>query len=703
MRQSFNTISLLGLLGSLSAGSLTAAPREPVASFPVAVRGRIIARLYTANAGLAPSARAALASSRLSAVAARGVESSAIVTRPLGEGIGVYVRAQLVLVATPAEASTRGISPAALAERWARGLRTVLGTGDSSPKRGGERRRADRPGSARESSGAAAVEASRAESPASTLPTAVPPVNGGPVRMQSRLKPARIVVPARSAQPASAGFSTRQAPRLRGENDAPAPPLALAQRWLSVPLGEMRAVRVSGVTAALVVEGGAPAVAAEVAAGDRAQTRLLQVRGLAVGQGTVRLRMGDAAVELAVRVMPYAARLVGPVEVTVTGRPAPGAWVRECVFGRRAEALALVPGAEVRWGAVSVGDLAAGESRALSLPARVTAPDSFPVETAVTVNVHNRALPAREAALLFYSNNPERVTACVPLFLGDLDPDAPARLLYHHLNGTGRPFAFRVDVLNPDQEPAEVQVIEGSAGPSPDAVLVGHRAALRFAQSWPADVGRVVTVAPGARRAIVAQQVPDGLTVSGLLGFRVLSGAKVRLRVSAEPEAAPLEQALAPGAEETPSAHVYPSPRKALEARYRVGDAWTFIPVGQRPISGRAGAPRLDGNYGVLYDIDLRLENPTDRERTVNVALSPDAGDASGVFWIGGQFVEAPALSPPMDAVLASFRLAPGESRDVPIRTLPVAGSAYPARLVIRATPLPPAATPPPAGSAALR
>ena len=54
--------------------------------------------------------------------------------RPLGEGIGLSVRGELVLVATPAEAATRGISPAALAERWARGLRTVLGPGTAVAK-----------------------------------------------------------------------------------------------------------------------------------------------------------------------------------------------------------------------------------------------------------------------------------------------------------------------------------------------------------------------------------------------------------------------------------------------------------------------------------------------------------------------------------------------------------------------------------------
>jgi hypothetical protein len=120
-----------------------------------------------------------------------------------------------------------------------------------------------------------------------------------------------------------------------------------------------------------------------------------------------------------------------------------------------------------------------------------------------------------------------------------------------------------------------------------------------------------------------------------------------------------------------------------VRARYRVGDPWTFIPVGQRPIPGRNGKLRLDGNYGVLYEIDLRLENPTSEPRTVDVALSPDAGDARGVFCIDGRLIEVSPLAG-HDTLLASFRLEAGETREVPVRTLPVAGSAYPARIVVR-------------------
>jgi Putative zinc-finger len=52
-------------------------------------------------------------------------------------------------------------------------------------------------------------------------PAAHPPVNGGPVRFQSRLKAAGIPEPAPDLPPASAGFANSQAPRLRGEKNTP--------------------------------------------------------------------------------------------------------------------------------------------------------------------------------------------------------------------------------------------------------------------------------------------------------------------------------------------------------------------------------------------------------------------------------------------------------------------------------------------------
>ena len=44
----------------------------------------------------------------------------------------------------------------------------------------------------------------------------------------------------------------------------------------------------------------------------------------------------------------------------------------------------------------------------------------------------------------------------------------------------------------------------------------------------------------------------------------------------------------------------------------------------------------------------------------------------------------APVVGPPLEADLATFRLEPGERRTVRVQTLPVGGSSYPARLILR-------------------
>jgi hypothetical protein len=64
--------------------------------------------------------------------------------------------------------------------------------------------------------------------------------------------------------------------------------------------------------------------------------------------------------------------------------------------------------------------------------------------------------------------------------------------------------------------------------------------------------------------------------------------------------------------------------------------------------------------------------------------FDPTAGLASGVFIIDGSFVSAKYAQPPNEVPLMTYWLKPGETRNVRIETLPVAGSNYPATLVVK-------------------
>jgi hypothetical protein len=468
------------------------------------------------------------------------------------------------------------------------------------------------------------------------------------------------------------------------------PSLTLSRTQVVVPYGEQRTVTIGGVARGeLTATPGDPQV---VEAATRATPRAVVLRGLAPGLTAVRVEADGAAITLSVRVMKYAASLAPAPVAEVTGRPAPAALVEEVAIAAHRDGLRLEPGARVRLlrapqaegkgGLRPPRALAAGEEATLVFPVSVTGPGYLPVETRVRVAVRNRRLPPQETHALLYSNKPEQVQEPRVLYLGAVEPDAPARLLYHHVNSSSGPLRLNVDVYNPGSEIAQLQVIAGTAGPALQPVTAGHQAGLRFLQASMREVGRILTVPPGARRSLLLATMQSGQTVSGLFGLRVLSVGRLLVRVAAEAVHERPGSLAATVRELSPE--VYLSPRKEVEATYRVGEQWAFVNLGRRPIAAREGDGRLAGNYGVLYDISLTLENPLDVERKVRLVLSPDAGTARGVFLIDGQLIEAPPVVPPEEALLTSITMKPAERRTLKIRAMPVGGSAYPVSLVVR-------------------
>src|SRR5207245_2959529 len=184
---------------------------------------------------------------------------------------------------------------------------------------------------------------------------------------------------------------------------------------------------------------------------------------------------------------------------------------------------------------------------------------------------------------LIYSNDPERLQGAGCLCLGELAPNAPGRLLYHHQNRSGQVLVLHVDLINPEEAPAEVQVIDGAARPTVDTVLAGHRAGARYLRNAVRDAGRILTLAGRHRTALLAQRLAPGYTASGLYGLRLLRGRGWLVEVRAERPAAREPGVPRPDAEAL-LAHVYPNPSRVLEASYTVGQRWTFVRLGKKRI-----------------------------------------------------------------------------------------------------------------------
>ena len=93
---------------------------------------------------------------------------------------------------------------------------------------------------------------------------------------------------------------------------------------------------------------------------------------------------------------------------------------------------------------------------------------------------------------------------------------------------------------------------------------------------------------------------------------------------------------------------------------------------------------RLDGNFGVIYEISATISNSQAVDSDVEVVFEPSAGYSGAIFQIDDRYVITPRILPKNEARIAKYRLKAGEIRKLKILTVPLSGSSYPASLFIR-------------------
>lgn len=467
------------------------------------------------------------------------------------------------------------------------------------------------------------------------------------------------------------------------------PPLTASPLSLTVPFGETRKVVVGGVGQAPVTAvDERPEVTKSTVSAD---SKTLTIRGLAPGSGSVILTRGEVSVAVNVVVRKFAGVLKTPKPVMVTGAPSPADMCLRLAKSAAVRSAVVEPGAYVLVmpPTTKLADLPQGYQADLTFPIRIEGDGYLPVAGSATVRIMNLALPKAEAAKLFYSNSPEQVKKYETLFNGRMEAGESARLLYHHQNMIGKPFAFNITLINPSAASARVQIVKAAPDPLVDTVAVGYRAGVQFLPLYLKDVGEIIDIPPMSKVAVYSRVVDKLYTASGIMQFRQLEGPAVGLRVSADlPEGGLLDEGspIAATQGDTMTAlspWVYPSPTKLVEAEYTVGKPWAFIRVGKHGIPDNQGQ-QLYGNYGVLYDIKVQMANPGPDRKNIDVLFESTAGLVSGIFLIDGRYVKVTHIAPPREVPLARYTLAPNETKTVSIKTVPLAGSAYPATILVK-------------------
>jgi hypothetical protein len=453
---------------------------------------------------------------------------------------------------------------------------------------------------------------------------------------------------------------------------------------------------VPGATAVVHVTGGAgPLVASPSFAGvdvvSDSSGRTLTLTGVANGRGTVTLSdaAGDTAA-VTVLVAPRAGVVPGDATVDLAGTVSPQ-FVTARVQDAIAQSAQMQPGTTLAVNGLTTGTLHPGDVLEAQARVVVQGNDTYVDQSGVT-NVHLRvaALPRLDPAVLFYSDDPERLGALDDgvLFRGTIDQAQSARAYVYHVSDVPRRLFL---ALATTAGTAHVQVLGAAAGPTDAFSYVGHVSTLRYLLER-APQESVVTTVSSAAPAIVplgAGPMLAGQLIAAIYDLRVLDGGPVNVMVVAAgigvDPATLLAQPEHPSdghfrrgefslANVPPLAISYtagsPDPAPFTVGMRYFADGRAAFPNARPDIVAAAGqrAP-LAGDYGVLRNVALQLANPTTVPQNVYLYEQPGAnGGVTTTIWFDGDAAptEIRCVSDPSQRYLVKgFGLAPGQTLNV--------------------------------------
>ncbi|MBO4548097.1 MAG: hypothetical protein J5758_02685 [Abditibacteriota bacterium] len=419
-------------------------------------------------------------------------------------------------------------------------------------------------------------------------------------------------------------------------------------------------------------------------------TRSIAAYGKSLGVTRVTITAGDFTFEFVIRVKKPAAVIPDSCTFSVTGNPCPASVIRAGLRGAVCGNIKAEPGAStvvegIDWTDVS---LASGAGSTASVRVSCKGNDYLTVSKVVCVRIQNCSEKREKPARIFYSNHPETMKSFQDLFTGTLEQGVCTRLLYHHLNATGRNANLRIELINAGDEPAVVRSTRTAIKPMVDTISVGLQAAKGFMGAEEKNISTYDVIPPRSVRYYLSDVMRPNDTSSGVMEFTQKDGAAgcvVRVSLvrsgSADPAVYSCARYSGTGSFDEDD-YIFDEPVKEYNETYEVGKSWVFISVGKEHLTTEKGT-KLYGNYGVTYRMNFTITNPTQDERKVRVGFDPSAGAAAAYFTVNGEGVTIHHIKPPAEFNIYTATLKPGETRRLTVETMPVSGSNYPAKVIV--------------------
>ena len=456
-------------------------------------------------------------------------------------------------------------------------------------------------------------------------------------------------------------------------------------------IGVPKTVAISGATGALTATVD-PKIATVAVSGTT-----LTVSPTINGRATVHVvDTTGASVDIFLRVAPNAATISKYVTVKLTGDVDQNFINNETSLAIH-QAVNANPGTTINVGLVPPpsNQLPVGGAYNFGVPITVLGGDQYlDVSDVMRVDVEHVAAQPFSPTLLYYSDDPERITTDGVLFRGTVTQGTPVRLYDYHENGND-PRRLVVALSSASTAPTSVQVVESFAGPNIDVMGVGHAVARTFLVQKPRNEGIVLDFPDGG--ALFRRDVPLLMQqgTADVADFQILQGGPLTITIMAvSPNVQPtslLGAPQLPGDGKGRHGTFALSNYGAQTVDFTVGQQDTTVTLGNReqtvPKANTADPGADFGDYGVMFSINLIARNNGDTPQTVYIFEAPRGGPVRATYLLDssatptelGCATSPPsATSPPRRYLIGQFDVGPHSAQTHSMWTMTEGGSNYP-------------------------
>ncbi|MCL5773748.1 MAG: hypothetical protein M1536_05140 [Firmicutes bacterium] len=303
----------------------------------------------------------------------------------------------------------------------------------------------------------------------------------------------------------------------------------------------------------------------------------------------------------------------------------------------------------------------------------------------VKVLIKNEPYPNLEPVLLMFSDHPEVISKRGLLFNAGIIRNKPVRLQYYHQGDPASPpRAIFFTFFNPNKEKCVLKVLGDFGGPDKRVFKVGHGSNVKFMKRLASDEGVIWEIPPGEHVDFNVHILKPSEVISGLYQFLMIKGKPLWFYISVrenpdEPFSAPPITSL-----DTHDKGAYLVTAVKVKRMLDSYEKEIYTSIGSVPLGDVFGAKPMQGDYGVIYDIEFVLKNSTSKDRNVSLYFNPRGGPAAGTFLVGSSIVESVVTKAYKETLIRNVKVKARSERIFKLRTMPEGASYYPVRIIAR-------------------